>query len=232
MAGNYILPDEVREEVVALSAANRHDSDRLLGLLADAAQLYNRGRFRDSLALSRKVLNALPESYAARELTGLCYYALGKWREAITQLQRVVDTTVDPAQIPTLMDAYRALRDYDRVSSLFRKLRTSSPPADVMAEGRIVFAESLADQGMVAEGISLLEEAGIRKKIRNPQRRHYRQWYALGDLYEKAGNIASARRMFQVVAEHDGGETDARDRLAFIGRNDQSRKQSAAHQRH
>ncbi len=219
MTGNYQLPDEVREEITSLSVAGRHDSGRLLELLGDAAQLYNRGRFKEALALSKKVLSELRESVTARELTGLCCYALGKWRDAATYLQWVTDTTGDPTQIPTLMDANRALRHYDEVASLFRKLQQSSPLADVMAEGRIVFAESLADQGMVAEGISLLEEAGIRRKIRNPQRRHYRQWYALGDLYEKAGNIVSARRMFQITAEHDGGETDARDRLSFIGRN-------------
>ncbi len=224
MTGNYHLPDDVREEITALSATGGYDSSRLIELLADAAQLYNRGRFKEALSLSRKVLNELPGSVSARELTGLCCYASGKWREAVTYLQWVVDTTGDPTQIPTLMDACRAQGDYGRVESFYRKLQQSSPPADVMAEGRIVFAEFLATQGMVADGIRLLEEAGARKKIRNPQRRHFRQWYVLGDLYEKAGNIVSARRMFELVVAHDDGETDARDRLSFIGRNDRNRK--------
>ncbi|MHB8263555.1 MAG: tetratricopeptide repeat protein [Acidimicrobiales bacterium] len=215
---SFELPGEVKEEITGLTASKDAGSrERLLDMLANAAKAYDRGYFKESLQFSARVLRQLPGSASARELVGLSYYGLGKWHEASARLQWVVDTTGDVSQIPVLMDCHRAMGDYGTVSDLYDTLRRSSPLPDVLAEGRIVAAGSLADQGRILEGIELLEQAGVRKMIRNPKERHYRQWYVLGDLYEKAEHIATARLMFKRVSQCDAGVTDAKERLEFIG---------------
>jgi tetratricopeptide (TPR) repeat protein len=66
-------------------------------------------------------------------------------------------------------------------------------------------AASLADQRLYAEAIDLLTKAGATKQLRNPSYRHVRLWYALADVYDRAGDLTSARELFArvVIAEPD-----------------------------
>jgi type II secretory pathway component HofQ len=48
-----------------------------------------------------------------------------------------------------------------------------------------------------------------------------RQWYLLGDLLEKTGDIPRAREMFERVVRADPDLADAEARLASLGRNRQ-----------
>ena len=81
-----------------------------------------------------------------------------------------------------LADAYRATRRYDAVAELWDELKAASPDPGLMAEGRIVAAGALADQGDLAGALQLLARAReAPKKVRD---HHLRQWYVLGDLYD------------------------------------------------
>ena len=91
------------------------------------------------------------------------------------------------------MDCQRALHKPKKVVELWSELRHSSPDPDVLAEGRIVAAASLADTGDLNGAISMLATAGASKALRNPSDRHIRQWYLLADLYERAGDVPRAR---------------------------------------
>ena len=59
-------------------------------------------------------------------------------------------------------------------------------------------AGMLADRGDLEEAIALLATGG--KSLRHPDACHLRQWYALGDLYERAGDLPRARELFERVA--------------------------------
>jgi tetratricopeptide (TPR) repeat protein len=78
-------------------------------------------------------------------------------------------------------------------------------------------AASLADQRLYAEAIDLLTKAGATKQLRNPSYRHVRLWYALADVYDRAGDLTSARELFArvVIAEPDA--YDAKARLGELG---------------
>ena len=99
------------------------------------------------------------------------------------------------------MDAARALGRRRRVGSSIEELRQESPDPDTLAEGRIVLAGSLADRGKLAEAIALLESNGAAKPRRNPGERHLRQWYMLGDLYDRSGDVPRAPVVLRLVAE-------------------------------
>jgi hypothetical protein len=45
-----------------------------------------------------------------------------------------------------------------------------------------------------------------------------RQWYVLGDLYDRVGDPINARRWFAAVAERDGEFADVSSRLRALGR--------------
>ena len=53
---------------------------------------------------------------------------------------------------------------------------------------------------------------------RRVREHHLRQWYVLGDLYDRAGDTIQATRWFQLVAEHDPAFVDVVDRLRALGR--------------
>lgn len=114
-----------------------------------------------------------------------------------------------------IADAERALGHHDRVAELWSEIRRSGTSSDVLAEGRMVMAGSLADRGLVKEAIALLGPATLRK-VTKPHERHIRQWYLLGDLYERTGDVPRAREMFQRVVDADPETSDAVERLSAL----------------
>ena len=151
---------------------------------------------------------------AVRELTGLSLYRLGKWAEAVKHLQRFTELTGSVEQHPVLADAHRALGHHSIVAELWEELAASSPGAHLVAEGRIVMAGSLADQGRLADAIKLLERATMDAK--RPQVHHLRMWYSLADLYERAGDVPRAREMFTRITARDSEFVDVAERLAAL----------------
>jgi len=47
---------------------------------------------------------------------------------------------------------------------------------------------------------------------------HIRQWYALADLYDRAGDPSRARRLFERVQHESPGFADVGRRLTALGR--------------
>jgi tetratricopeptide (TPR) repeat protein len=152
------------------------------------------------------------------KVAGLAAYRLGNWEEAITHLETQAESTGATDQIPALMDCYRALGRTAKVAQLWTDLRHASPSPEVLAEARIVGAGALADNGDLGGAISLLTIGGTSKALRNPADRHIRQWYALADLYERAGDVPRAREMFMRVAVADRDAYDVQTRLESLGR--------------
>jgi tetratricopeptide (TPR) repeat protein len=154
---------------------------------------------------------------AVRELAGQIQYLLGQWKRAAAELEtfRMMEPD-DVTNHPVLADCYRALGRHVLVDELWSELKAASPAPEVMAEGRVVVAGSLADRGEMTEAISLLVKASRRPpKVRV---HHLRQWYALADLYDRAGNPIEARRWFREVARVDPTFVDVAERLAALGR--------------
>ena len=75
-------------------------------------------------------------------------------------------------------------------------------------------AGSLADRGKLAEAIALLEKS--QRSVKKPQVHHLRQGYALGDLYERAGDVARAREVFRWVVSYEPDFADAAERASSL----------------
>ncbi len=117
-------------------------------------------------------------------------------------------------QFPVIADCHRATRRYAEADAVWAELRKASPSAEVIAEGRMVAAGCLADQGDLKGAVELLE--GSLKRSR-PRPLHLRQWYALADLYERAGELSRARDLFVQIAGVDPTAYDVRQRLVALG---------------
>ncbi len=183
--------------------------------LSRAAEAFSAGRERDAARLLRPLRDAYPDVAAVRELLGLCQYRTGNFEAATKELEAFVQLTGgDVEQHPVLMDCARAKRKYRRVDELWRELADSSPTAALVTEGRIVLAGSLADRGRLQDAISALERRA--KDTNRVQEYHLRAWYALADLYERAGDIPRARQLFLQVRKHEAGFADVAERLASL----------------
>jgi hypothetical protein len=212
------LPPEVATEIRnAADIATAAHRERLVEKAEAAFGSYERGRFQDALRQIKPVVAETPGVAAVQELTGLAAYRSGKYREAARHLQTFGEMSDATNHLPELMDCQRALRKPKKVAELWTELRQSSPDPDVLAEGRIVAASSLAETGDLNGAISMLATAGATKNLRNPAERHLRQWYVLADLYERAGDIPRAREYFERVRRSDAEAYDVTERLRSLG---------------
>ena len=115
---------------------------------------------------------------------------------------------------PVLADCYRAQRRYRRVDELWAELREASPSAAIVAEGRIVAAGALADQGDLQGALALLERVPASPRVVRDH--HLRQWYALADLYDRAGDAPRARALFRRIRDVDPSFADVSQRIANL----------------
>jgi tetratricopeptide (TPR) repeat protein len=230
LAGRKTLPAEVATAIrnAADSATQRH-RELLVEKAESAYGAYERGRYQDALRSIKPVADEAPGVAAVRELAGFAAYRSGRWREAARHLQALSALTDSTDHLPVLMDCQRALHKPKKVAELWSELRHSSPEPDVLAEGRIVAAASLADAGNLQGAIAMLADAGASKSLRNPSARHVRQWYLLADLYERAGDVPRAREFFERVRRADPAAYDVADRLRGLGPERRPRSHGKAH---
>lgn len=175
---------------------------------------------RDRLDEARRTINpiakTLPGVAGVQELAGLVAYRLGRWRDAVRALDAAQTLRTNVEMLPVLADAHRALRHWDAVARIWREIKELSPSHEVMAEGRIVAAGALADQGDLTA--ALAEMAAASTRIRRVEDYHLRQWYVLGDLHDRAGNPIEAARWFERIAAVDDDYYDVPERLGALGR--------------
>ena len=189
---------------------------KLAERLADAGRAFERERYGDAQRILKQLTSRAPGAPAVRELHGVTLYRLGRWRDAVKELEAFRTLTGSVEQHPVLADSYRALGRYHEVDELWSELRAASPSAALVAEGRIVASGALADRGDLAGAIKLLSQGlGSTRKLRE---HHLRLRYALGDLYERAGDIPKARHLFDQVAEAVPDYADVEARRRALGR--------------
>lgn len=207
------LPAPVVQEVERATGPRR--SARVAKRLADATRAYEREHYQEARQILRQLAEEAPDAPAIRQLFGLTLYNLERWALAAKELEAYRALSGDFDAHPVLADCYRAMRRWAAVDALWEELRQASPGAELVAEGRIVAAGALADRRDLAGAIALLEKAKL--DTRHPRPHHLRLWYALADLYERAGDVPHARQLFRRVLDHDPDFFDAGPRLRGLG---------------
>lgn len=204
-------PGLVRE---VARAVDPRRATKLAEKLEVARVALERERYSEAKRIARSLLKELSGLASVHEIIGLASYRLGQWRDATSALEMASNLSERVENLPVLADCYRAQRRWTDVYEVWRELKEQSPAPDVMAEGRIVMAGSLADRGELSEAIELM-----RKALSTPRRvreYHLRQWYVLADLYDRAGDIQRARELFARVMAVDADFADVRSRVAEL----------------
>jgi tetratricopeptide (TPR) repeat protein len=206
------IEDEVRTELNRSVGATR--APRLEQRLADSTRCFSAERYIDAARILRKLVDEAPRVAAVRELYGVTLYRQAKWKLAVKELEAFRLLTGSTEQHPVLADCYRALGDRSKVAELWEELRQASPSAELVAEGRIVAAGSMADDGDLPGAVRLLEQGW--RIPRRAQEHHLRRGYALADVYERAGDVARARELFARLAVLDPDFADVRLRAQAL----------------
>ena len=204
---------DLRVQLVRAVGADR--AARLERRVKDASKAFTAERYPEARSTLAAIAREAPSVVAVRELLGLTLYRMGRWRQAAAELEAFRQLTGRTEQHPVLADCYRAMRRYEQVDALWEELREVSPDADLVMEGRIVAAGAAADRGDLLAAVAILQPSA--RVPRRPQERHLRKAYALGDLYERLGDVPRARQWFRVVADHDPEYVDVRRRLRALG---------------
>lgn len=204
------LAAEVREQLGrAVGTARTARVERRLG---EAAEHFEADRFADAARILKKLVEEAPTVAAVHELYGLTLYRQEKWKPAARELEAFRLLSNSTEQHPVLADCYRAMRQWAQVGELWDELKSVSPSAELVTEGRIVMAGSLADRDELAAAIALLDNGFTFPK--RPLPHHLRRAYALADLQERAGDLPKARTMFGRIekADPDFADIDRRVR--------------------
>jgi tetratricopeptide (TPR) repeat protein len=204
-----VVVDEIGFPGVAPATATK-----LRNRLVEAARAFEAERFTEAAGLLASIEKLAPGVPEVHELAGLTQYRLGHWIRALKELERFAELTGSVEQNPVMADCCRALRRWKRAEELWHELGEASPAPELIEEGRIVQAGSLADQGKLDGAIRFMERA---PKVKGkPGVHHLRRWYMLADLYERVGDNARARRLFREIVEADPSFGDAAERAAAI----------------
>ena len=208
-------PQRVEDPAVVLKRlVDPARAKSLLRKLNDAGGAFGAERFSDARASLRPVVKEAPDLPDGRELMGLTLYRMGKWREAIDQLEVFREQTHSTEQHPVLMDCHRALERWADVDELWTELGDASPSGELVTEGRIVVAGMHADRGDLGGAIRMLESGW--KLPKRPGGHHLRRAYALADAYERVGKAARARELFKWIAGKDPHFSDVRSRVKTL----------------
>jgi len=202
---NFVDPFEELTQIAGRRA------ERALKTLEEATTSFEQGRERDALREIKPLYDTFPSALGVQELYGMSLYATGKFKLAKEILENFTKKSGSFDQIPLIMDCYRADKNYAKVDQLWADLGAVSPSGEVVAEGRIVHSQSLAERGQIGEALKLL-----RKKVKplaRPKEYHLRLWYCLADLEERAGNIVVARQWFDRVSKSNPSFADVNYRI-------------------
>ena len=114
--------------------------------------------------------SSCPTRRACASSPGSCQYRVGNYAAAAKELEAYADLSDSVDQHPVLMDCYRAQQRWRKVDELWEELAAVSPSAELVTEGRIVYAGALADQGRLPEALALLRKRAerIKKPARAP----------------------------------------------------------------
>ncbi|MGI9595091.1 MAG: tetratricopeptide repeat protein [Acidimicrobiales bacterium] len=182
--------------------------------LAEAARAFEAERFTEAEQSLQSIQRLAPGVPEVHELLGLTHYRMGRWIKAINELERFYELTNSVEQHPVWADCCRALKRWTKAEELWQQLGEASPGPELVEEGRIVQAGTLADRGRLDDAIRFLERA---PKVKGkPALHHLRRWYVMGDLYERAGDQSRARRLFADIARAEPDFGDAAERAGGL----------------
>lgn len=197
------------------SVAHGPRGEAALSHLQRAVAELERGYPGKALADAEQAKSLAPRSSAAREVLGLAYYSLERYKDAVAEFQAYRRMSGRTDQNHVEADCLRAVGQGEKALELVRaEIGDRAVDAEARAEAAVVGASILADDGRMDAALALLRRVKTKDDVGNPW--DLRVWYVTGDILVRAGREADAVEYFERVIRFDADAFDAAERLATI----------------
>jgi len=198
------MPDsDLRPEIVREinQVAHFGHAPKVRELVADAARAIDEDRHEDAIEPLLAAKAKAPRSVYVRELLGIAYHHLGRWREAARELAAYRRLSDRRDRDPEIADCERALGRPEKAVEILSDFAPDDLPEDVFIEALVVHAGALSDLGRYDEAVRVLERGPLRPDVASFE--HLRLWYALADALEGAGRRHDARAWWDAIYADD-----------------------------
>jgi tetratricopeptide (TPR) repeat protein len=190
------------------------NADRVLRLLERASRALDRESFEQATRYAGEAKALASRAGPVREVLGISLYRLGRFREALRELQAYRRMTGRPDQNHLIADAHRGLGAPEKAIPVVREALAARVRDEVRAEAAVVGAAALADLGRYQEALALLAPIAAGAETARPH--DLRVWYVRADVLERAGRKREAAREFRRVLRHDPQAFDVAERLSRL----------------
>lgn len=208
------LPADIGREIDQVAHFGRAPAVKKAVL--DAAAAYEAGSYDDAITLLIEAKRIAPRSVVVRELLGLSFYALERWREAARELAAYRRMSGERDQDPTLADVERALGRPEKALEILEGLEGEDVSEEVLVEGLIVRAAAFVETGRAGDAVAMLRSGPIAPSRVLPH--HLRLWYSLADALEEAGDRREARQWWDAIYAEDPDFFDVSSRRLGLKR--------------
>lgn len=170
------------------------------GLVRDAAALAEDEQFEDAVRHALQAKALAPRSGVVRELLGLSYYRLGRWREAAREIAAYRRLSDRHDRDHLYADCERALGRPQRALEILEE-PCGEIDEGLLVERLLVAAGALRDLDRAADAVERLKTGPVSPRVVLPH--HLRLWYALADALEAAGRRPEARTYWDLLYAED-----------------------------
>lgn len=210
------LPGNVRREV-RQHVRGRELADEVGLALMLGGDAIDDDAPEDALAYLAWAKQVAPRAPAIREALAVAHYLRGDFRAALNELRAYRRLSAANDQDHLLADCLRATgHSAVEVGEVVQAMVDSDAPADRRLEALLVWAGAVADGGDLAAAQAVLRRADRALVDGAGEDATHRLTYVAGDLAERAGDVAAARRAFQRLVDRAEDPYDAAERLARL----------------
>jgi tetratricopeptide (TPR) repeat protein len=181
--------------------------------LIEAGEALDAGDYERAIEPLLEAKVKAPRSVFVRELLGLAYHHLERWKDAARELAAYRRMSDLHNRDPEFADCERALGRPEKAVEVLADITSHDLDDEVLSEGLIVAAGALTDLGRHVDAVEMLERGPLRP-VNAVEPFHLRLWYALADALEGAGRRSDARAWWDALYAEDPDFFDvARRRL-------------------
>ncbi len=206
--GTAGLPREIAREIDEI--AHHGKAKQVKEAVAEASTLFEDGSYAEALAPLLRAKTDAPRAGAVREILGLVYYRLGRWREAARELAAYRRLSGRRDQDHLYADCERALGKPDRAVEILEDLPTDRLDEETHIEALVVLAGALGDLDRPGEAVERLLGGPVQPA--EVMGHHLRLWYALADALERDGRRPEARGWWDAIYAEDPDFFDVESR--------------------
>jgi hypothetical protein len=188
----------VVEEVGRVAPGER--GRQAIAHLEEAVAAFVGGRYGRALQQAELGKESAPRDPTMREVIGLSAYRLGRWEQALAELRTFRRLAGDTTHLPVEMDVLRALERDQDVEVAWALLRRLGGERTTMNEARVVYGSFLLDRNRARDAWEVTRPPRIGGEADESE---LRVWYVASRAAARIGDLATARRLYEVIQAED-----------------------------